>query len=125
MTYSELCLWIVEESKQPNQYTVWIAVGLVEASITSWLKFVYRCVLAAYIVYILWNRYYRHYIPLLSNLKHLGLTPDNVRYEIVVGDPAYAILSNPIVTFGMVVDNWWGMGYVTLALIRASQFQDM
>ncbi|KAF0730862.1 hypothetical protein Ae201684_011747 [Aphanomyces euteiches] len=124
-TYSELCLWIVEESKQPNQYTVWIAVGLVEASITSWLKFVYRCVLAAYIVYILWNRYYRHYIPLLSNLKHLGLTPDNVRYEIVVGDPAYAILSNPIVTFGMVVDNWWGMGYVTLALIRASQFQDM
>ncbi|KAH9138134.1 hypothetical protein AeRB84_017496 [Aphanomyces euteiches] len=60
-----------------------------------------------------------------ANSTHLGLSKDYLRYEIVLGDPAYAILSDPVVSFVMVLDIWWSVSYVTIAVIRVSQLQDI
>ncbi|KAF0730860.1 hypothetical protein Ae201684_011745 [Aphanomyces euteiches] len=73
---------------------------------------------------MLWLRYYRHYIPLLYNLRHIGLGPDYTRYEVVVGDPAYAILTDPVVSLAMAIDLCWGMGYTVLADSSVAQFHD-
>ncbi|KAF0730859.1 hypothetical protein Ae201684_011744 [Aphanomyces euteiches] len=123
LTFSELCIWIEETSV--THYTVWSATQLYETVTSCWIKFVFRSWLAGYISYLLWARYYRHYKTLLSNLRHVGISIDYTRYEVVVGDPAYAILSDPLVSLAMVVDIYGGAGYVTLGLMRVTQFQDL
>ncbi|KAG9400892.1 hypothetical protein AC1031_009614 [Aphanomyces cochlioides] len=123
MTYSELCIWMVEQSES-EQYTVWWAASQLESPTTSWIKFAYRWLISSYIIYLLWRRYYCYYIPLLSNLQHIGLAADYVRYEIVLGDPAYAILSDPVVSLAMAVDLWWGMGYMILAIIGVAHYHN-
>ncbi|CAK4717942.1 unnamed protein product [Aphanomyces euteiches] len=89
-----------------------------------WLKFAYRCVLSLYVMRILWKHYYVHYIVLLSNLREFGIASKYTRYDIVVGDPAYSILSDPFMSFAMVVDIWWNIDYISLALMRVMQCQD-
>ncbi|KAH9125437.1 hypothetical protein AeMF1_003937, partial [Aphanomyces euteiches] len=124
LPYSQMCLWIVQGT-EANQYTVWLASHIDESIETCWIKFVLRVILALYILYLLWTRYYCHYKTLLSNLRQLGFSPEYIRYEVVVGDPAYAILSDPVVSLAMVLDIWIGSGYVTLSLIRVTQFHDV
>ncbi|KAH9104828.1 hypothetical protein AeMF1_019211 [Aphanomyces euteiches] len=108
-TYGELCVWILSDT-EPSQYIVWGAAIVRESPESCWAKLAYRCFLSSYFSYVLWTRYYRHYIPLLTNLRHLGLDPKYDRYEIVVGDPLYAILSEPVL--------------VILAIMRVTQFHD-
>ncbi|KAG9400896.1 hypothetical protein AC1031_009622 [Aphanomyces cochlioides] len=122
-TYGELCLWILSDT-EPNQYIVWGAAIVRESPESCWAKFAYRCFVASYLSYVLWTRYYRHYIPLLTNLRHLGLDPKYDRYEIVVGDPLYAILSEPVLVFLTALDGLWGTGYIILAIMRVTQFHD-
>ncbi|CAK4302233.1 unnamed protein product, partial [Aphanomyces euteiches] len=117
-------LWIVQGT-EASQYTVWLASHIDESIETCWIKFVLRVILALYILYLLWTRYYCHYKTLLSNLRQLGFSPEYIRYEVVVGDPAYAILSDPVVSLPMVLDIWIGSGHVTLSLIRVTQFHDV
>ncbi|KAH9140700.1 hypothetical protein AeRB84_015090 [Aphanomyces euteiches] len=74
---------------------------------------------------VLWKSYYRHYRVLLSNLQRIGIAPEYVRYQIVVGEPTYAILCDPIVAFGMALDTWLGVAYRALAIIGVTQFQDV
>ncbi|KAF0730861.1 hypothetical protein Ae201684_011746 [Aphanomyces euteiches] len=124
LTYSELCLWI--EKTDSTQYTIWVATNIYETIASCWIKFGLRTLLAAYILYQLWTRYYRHCKILLSNLRHVGFSREYyTRYEVVVGDPAYAILSDPVVSLAMVADIFGGSGYVTLGLIHVTQFQDV
>ncbi|KAH9112900.1 hypothetical protein AeMF1_012830 [Aphanomyces euteiches] len=123
MTWLEFCLWIEETA--PTQYTAWGVTYINEGHPSMWSKFTFRCILSMYVVRVLWKRYYRHYIILLSNLRHVGIAQRYVRYEIVVGDPAYAILSDPLVSFCMVVDIWWNVDYISFAFMRVTQFQDI
>ncbi|KAF0725178.1 hypothetical protein Ae201684_016330 [Aphanomyces euteiches] len=123
----ELCIWmdkIKETGVNLTEYMVYGVKVINEASTSIWLEFIYRCTVSIYVCNGLWTNYYAHYRPLLTNLSSLGLSKDYIRYEIVIGDPAYAILSDPIVSFAMVVDIWWSMYYVTFAVMRVSQFQD-
>ncbi|KAH9156119.1 hypothetical protein AeRB84_001939 [Aphanomyces euteiches] len=124
LPYSQMRLWIVQGT-EASQYTVWLASHIDESIETCWIKFVLRVILALYILYLLWTRYYCHYKTLLSNLRQLGFSPEYIRYEVVVGDPAYAILSDPVVSLPMVLDIWIGSGHVTLSLIRVTQFHDV
>ena len=123
MTLVEFCLWIEETG--PTQYSAWRVSYINEGHEIMWFKCTYRCVLSLYVMHILWRRYYRHYIVLLSNLREFGIAPKYVRYEVVIDDPAYTILSDPLVSFAMVVDIWWNIDYVSLALMRVTQFQDL
>ncbi|CAK5163345.1 unnamed protein product [Aphanomyces euteiches] len=107
-----------------NRYTVWAVTLIYEAQTTIWLKCAYRCVLSSYVLWMLWKRYYRHYAVLLSNLRLYGIESKYIRYEIVVGDPVYAILSDPVIAFGLILDFWWNLDYVSLGLMRVTQFQD-
>ncbi|CAK4361625.1 unnamed protein product [Aphanomyces euteiches] len=122
MTWVEYCLWI--EERGVNQYTAWGVSYINEGHGRMWLKFAYRCVLSLYVMRILWKHYYVHYIVLLSNLREFGIASKYTRYDIVVGDPAYSILSDPFMSFAMVVDIWWNIDYISLALMRVTQFQD-
>ncbi|KAG9400895.1 hypothetical protein AC1031_009617 [Aphanomyces cochlioides] len=106
-----------------TQYTIWVATHIYETVASWWIKFGLRTLLAAYILYQLWVRYYRHCKILLSNLRRFS--PEYTRYEVVVCDPAYAILSDLVVSLAMVADIFGGSGYVTLGLIRVTQFQDL
>ncbi|KAH9140696.1 hypothetical protein AeRB84_015086 [Aphanomyces euteiches] len=66
--------------------------------------------MSGYVLYLLWTRYYRHYCVLFGNLRGVGISPEYVRYQIVVGDPAYAILRSM---------------YTALAITRLTQFHDV
>ncbi|KAH9144022.1 hypothetical protein AeRB84_012006 [Aphanomyces euteiches] len=101
MAWLEFCLWIEETA--PTQYTAWGVTYINEGHPSMWFKFTFRCILSMYVVRVLWKRYYRHCIVLLSNLRHVGIAQRYIRYEIVVGDPAFANLSDPLVSFCMVV----------------------
>ncbi|KAH9102413.1 hypothetical protein LEN26_015543 [Aphanomyces euteiches] len=122
MTWIEICIWMDEIGQ--NRYTVWAVTLIYEAQTTIWLKCAYRCVLSSYVLWMLWKRYYRHYAVLLSNLRLYGIESKYIRYEIVVGDPVYAILSDPVIAFGLILDFWWNLDYVSLGLMRVAQFQD-
>ncbi|CAK4682129.1 unnamed protein product [Aphanomyces euteiches] len=85
---------------------------------TVWIKFVFRLLLSLYILYVLWSQYYRHYKTLQLQLRQRGLSSAHSRYEIVVGDPAYVIMSNWTILLAMIVDTWLGVGYTTVAASR-------
>ncbi|CAK4139107.1 unnamed protein product [Aphanomyces euteiches] len=121
---SDLCVW-VEATAQESSYTVWAVASVLETPESCWAKFLFRTLLTIYALYVLWARYYCHYVILLSNLRQVGISPQYTRYKIVVGDPAYAILSDPVVSVGMVVDTLWGVPYIAVALIQVTQFQDV
>ncbi|KAH9103134.1 hypothetical protein LEN26_015170 [Aphanomyces euteiches] len=128
MPVVDLCVWIdqIEETNaNSTQYMVYAASLIHESNVSIWLRFTFRCFVSIYVLYRLWTNYYAHYRPLLTNLSSLGLSKDYRRYEIVLGDPAYAILSDPVVSFVMVLDIWWSVSYVTIAVIRVSQLQDI
>ncbi|CAK4699517.1 unnamed protein product, partial [Aphanomyces euteiches] len=91
----------------------------------SWFKFIFRSVVSTYVLRVFWTRYYRQFGPLLHNLRTIGFGSEYMHYDVVLGDPAYAILIDPFVSFAMFVDIWCGAPYLGMATIRVSQFQDM
>ncbi|KAH9192000.1 hypothetical protein AeNC1_006033 [Aphanomyces euteiches] len=91
----DVCIWL--KKTKENVYAVWNAAAILDTPAASWAKFVYRSLLTCYVLYVLWTRYYRHYRTLLSNLQQFGLSPKYTQYRVVVGDPAYAVLSDPFV----------------------------
>ncbi|KAG9400922.1 hypothetical protein AC1031_009644 [Aphanomyces cochlioides] len=114
----DFCIWI-EETKL-HEYTVWGAATTFETPKSIWVN-----LMTGYVLYVLWKSYYRHYRVLLSNLQRIGIAPEYVRYQIVVGDPTYAILCDPIVAFDMALDTWLGVAYCALAIIGVTQFQEV
>ncbi|CAK4675239.1 unnamed protein product, partial [Aphanomyces euteiches] len=111
-----MCIWL--KKTKENVYAVWNAAAILDTPATSWAKFVYRGLLTCYVLYVLWTRYYRHYRTLLSNLQQIGLSPKYMHYRVVVGDPAYAILSDPFVSVAMVVDMLSSVSYIGIALVQ-------
>ncbi|KAG9405362.1 hypothetical protein AC1031_004469 [Aphanomyces cochlioides] len=123
MTMSESCIWLEETGS--SHYKFWVVVALSPYLQARVIKLIFRSILTAYVTYILWCRYYRHYVILLSNLRHFGLSSKYTRYQIVVGDPAYAILSDPVLSVAMVVDMLSSILYSALAHLQVTPFHDM
>ncbi|KAH9141245.1 hypothetical protein AeRB84_014562 [Aphanomyces euteiches] len=119
----DVCIWL--KKTKENVYAVWIAAAILDTPAASWAKFVYRSLLTCYVLYVLWTRNYRHYRTLLSNLEQFGLSPKYTQYRVVVGDPAYAVLSDPFVSVAMVIDMLSSVSYIGIALIQVTQFQDL
>ncbi|KAH9141237.1 hypothetical protein AeRB84_014554, partial [Aphanomyces euteiches] len=120
----DVCVWL-EETNKENHYTVWAATGILESSHSLWAKFTFRSILSIYILYILWTQYYRHYLILLYNLRLVGVAPKFTRYKVVLGDPTYAVLTDPVMSLAMMVDLSWGASYFALSIIQLTQFQDV
>ncbi|ETV95914.1 hypothetical protein H310_10579 [Aphanomyces invadans] len=128
----DYCLWF-EATGKPTDFMVYHALLIWEDPVLSWCKLVYRCVLATYIVRVLWRRYYSHYHVLLRNLETLGwanadrggTAPSFSAFEVIVGDPTYMVLSDPFVSIAMMTDIWMGLPYLAIATERTSQITDV
>ncbi|KAH9121298.1 hypothetical protein LEN26_010735 [Aphanomyces euteiches] len=126
--FGELCFWIDQvDSRSDNlpRYELWAAILSRETLQVCWFKFVFRSLVTMYVLIVLWRQYYRHYNVLVFNLRTLGLGSEFTHYHIVLGDPAYAILSDPYITLAMFIDIWYASPYMTIATLRVSQFQDV
>ncbi|KAF0717587.1 Aste57867_2215 [Aphanomyces stellatus] len=121
------CTWIVMSPFDTNNYDIYHAVQLLEAPVTSWVKFGLRCGLFGYIARTVWQLYYRHYGPLLHNLRTLGLqkSTDSCGYKVLLGDPTWLILSHPFVSLFMLVDCFVNASYAGAANSRTSQVSDI
>ncbi|CAK4725444.1 unnamed protein product [Aphanomyces euteiches] len=124
LSLGDFCFWFEQVNPNTPQYIAWVATHVNETPTWRWFKLVFRFTLTTYVLYVLWTQYYRHDLVLLSNLRERGLSREYKKYVVVVGDPAYAIMSNPVVLMAMVIDIWGGSMYFMLALVRVSQFQD-
>ncbi|KAG9400955.1 hypothetical protein AC1031_009679 [Aphanomyces cochlioides] len=130
INFGEFCFWLdavvdgVQDSNSPR-YAVWVAVYPLETPQLSWFKLIFRSVVSTYVLYVFWTRYYRQYGPLLHNLRTVGLGSEYMHYQAVLGDPGYAILIDPFVSFAIFVDIWCGAPYIAIATILVSQFQDL
>ncbi|KAG9400951.1 hypothetical protein AC1031_009675 [Aphanomyces cochlioides] len=127
--FGEMCFWMdeiepVHGSTSPR-YHVWAAIYSLETPQLCWIKFVFRSLVTTYVLYVLWTRYYRHYRILERNLRFVGLGQGYIHYHIVMGDPGYAVLTDPFVSLAMSVDIWYGAPYMIIAVLRVSQFQDL
>ncbi|KAF0704604.1 Aste57867_7304 [Aphanomyces stellatus] len=115
----------------------------------SWAKFLWRVSLTVYLVVLLHRHYFRHVARLHFNLVHFGHEhhlaaqpaaeppnhnpPNNPQprqvaaaaYEIVLGDPTNLILVNPVVCTLLMLDFWASPDIVTIAVVRANQFDDL
>ncbi|KAH9103131.1 hypothetical protein LEN26_003757 [Aphanomyces euteiches] len=109
MPLPEICLWI--DQLDVTRYAIWSCSLIYESPQSIWIKFIYRI--------------YRQYRPLLANLRHIGFSSEYTRYKIVLGDPAYVILSDPFMSFAMAIDIWWGISYTAIGVSQVSQFQDI
>ncbi|CAK4227611.1 unnamed protein product, partial [Aphanomyces euteiches] len=83
-----------------------------------WFKFIFRSGVSTYVLYVFWTRYYRRFGPLLHNLRTIGFGSEYMHYQVVLGDPAYAILIDPFVSFAMFVDIWCAAPYAAMAVFR-------
>ncbi|KAG9398089.1 hypothetical protein AC1031_015009 [Aphanomyces cochlioides] len=88
-----------------------------------WCSF--RCLLTLYILSVLCRRYCRSYRPLFQGLREIGLRDQYCRYEIIVGDPTYVILSDPLVALVMVTDTMLAPPYIAWSIVRVCQFHDL
>ncbi|KAF0688641.1 Aste57867_19753 [Aphanomyces stellatus] len=123
---SHTCLWIVPLSSS-GSFSAYHAFHVVDQAPWSWMKFGLRLGVSAYIFVEVWRLYCRHYIPLLYNLKILGIQHDDripVVYEIQVGDPTWIILCHPYICVAMTVDILYSTAYSMVSLFRVSQLQD-
>ncbi|CAK4663308.1 unnamed protein product [Aphanomyces euteiches] len=129
ITIGELCFWMDEEDPTPStstpRYNVWAAVYCWETTPLYLSKLCFRSLLTTYVLYLLWTKYYRHYVVLMQNLRCVGLGQEYVHYQIILGDPGYAILTDPFVSMAMMLDIWCGAPYMIMAVLRVSQFHDL
>ncbi|CAK4672702.1 unnamed protein product, partial [Aphanomyces euteiches] len=127
--FGEMCFWMDESEPVPNstspRYQMWAAIYSLETPQLCWVKFVFRSLVTTYVLYVLWTRYYCHCRTLVRNLRFVGLGSEYIHYQIVMGDPGYAVLTDPFVSLAMFVDIWYGAPYMIIAVWRVSQFQDL
>ncbi|KAH9094966.1 hypothetical protein LEN26_017994 [Aphanomyces euteiches] len=120
----DTCIWIIPLA-EPNEYSVFYGKVIWENFTWCWFKLIFRCLLTTYIAFVLYKRYYAHYKSLVVDLETIGVDSKFNQYEIIVGDPTCLILSDPFVTFIMLVDGWFGGAYIGMSIVRVSQFEDL
>ncbi|KAF0757357.1 hypothetical protein AaE_004291, partial [Aphanomyces astaci] len=97
-------------------YTVYHSGQVWGGRAMCWVKFTWRCALGVYILWLMWRVYYRHYGPLVRNLRAIGLDKQC---------HTYPVKDHPIVVVGMTVDCIVGAAYLGVATIRVTQVTDV
>ncbi|KAF0713063.1 Aste57867_4539 [Aphanomyces stellatus] len=129
LPFATYCLWI-EPDNATNSFRVQFGGTKWETPVYTWVKFLARLVLGGYIGHQLWTQYYRHYQPLVLNLKSIGLNDADAssmytKYVIQIGDPTYLVLNNPVVAVLVILDMYLGMATMGFNSIRSSQMKDV
>ncbi|KAG9407795.1 hypothetical protein AC1031_021035 [Aphanomyces cochlioides] len=123
------CLWLEpvtpDGTTSDDVYMAYYAAVVWEGSLWGWFKLAFRCLLTLFILRVLWQRYCRHYIPLLRALQDIGVEERFSRYQVIVGDPTYLILSDRRVAVVMVADIMTTPAYVVWSTLRVCQFTDV
>ncbi|CAK4309223.1 unnamed protein product [Aphanomyces euteiches] len=124
---NDACLWLepVLNGTASDEYEVYYGILVWESVVWSWCKLAFRCLLTLFIMRVMWQRYCRHYFPLLRGLEEIGINGKFSRYEVIVGDPTYLILSDPLVGLVMLTDTLVAPAYVSWSLLRISQYKDI
>ncbi|KAH9110810.1 hypothetical protein LEN26_013623 [Aphanomyces euteiches] len=124
---NDACLWLepVLNGTASDEYEVYYGILVWESVVWSWCKLAFRCLLTLFIMRVMWQRYCRHYFPLLRGLEEIGIDAKFSRYEVIVGDPTYLILSDPLVGLVMLTDTLVAPAYVSWSLLRISQYKDI
>ncbi|KAF0698438.1 Aste57867_10942 [Aphanomyces stellatus] len=124
------CLWITPVESE--SYVVDYAHHIRPGPAFAWFKLMYRITLTVAVLWVIWTRYYAHYIPLMQNLRHFGLRDDELddgvvftKLVVYLGDPTYFVLSHPLVTTAMVFDFWLSAVNIGIAMGDVSQFQQL
>ncbi|KAH9094967.1 hypothetical protein LEN26_017995 [Aphanomyces euteiches] len=120
----DTCVWL-EPLTSPNVYAVHYGKVIWESITWSWLKFIFRSLLTTYILIVLKKRYYSQYKSLFADLAAIGVDSKFTQYQVILGDPTCLILSDPFVTFVMLVDVWLGGAYSGISTVRVSQLKDL
>ncbi|KAF0709572.1 hypothetical protein As57867_005854, partial [Aphanomyces stellatus] len=122
----DVCVWFEPRRNDDNgDYAVYYGTVVLESAAWAWLKLAFRAALTLYIGRILWRDYYRHYLPLVANLRALGITPSARDYVIFFGDPTCIVLSNLVISFGLYVDTLFGACYMPVAILGVTQFNSV
>ncbi|CAK4182839.1 unnamed protein product [Aphanomyces euteiches] len=125
MVWMDVCLWLEplmpDETSSEDVYMAYYATVVWASALWGWFKLSLRCLLTLFILRVLWQRYCRHYISLLHALQDIGVEERFSRYDVIVGDPTYLILSDPRVSVAMVADIVTATAYVTWSTLRVWQ----
>ncbi|CAK4917283.1 unnamed protein product, partial [Aphanomyces euteiches] len=122
------CVWLEPlppETTETDLYFAYFGTNTLEGVRWSWFKMTFRCLLTIYILFVLWWRYCRHYRALFLGLRQVGMGEQYSRYQVIVGDPTYLILSDPFVSLVMIIDISFVPEYIAWSIFRVCQFQDI
>ncbi|EQC25244.1 hypothetical protein SDRG_16882 [Saprolegnia diclina VS20] len=128
------CVWITAGNAltpipmRGNEVTITAATGAYASIPWLWVKFVFRLVMTLISLRLMWTKYYRHVLALERLLAERGHRPDTKalwHYEVIWGDPTAMILMDPSIATIFAIDFWLSVDVVTLAIMRASQSEDI
>ncbi|KAH9124106.1 hypothetical protein AeMF1_005072 [Aphanomyces euteiches] len=112
--FANACLWIEPAASSKHAAVVFTFGG------TTHEPLMFCCILR-----LMYLDYYRHYKPLVMNLKTLGLLGERyAMYLVEMGDPAFLILTNPWMTLLLGLHFYLDIVFVGLASVRTSQLVD-
>ncbi|KAH9123558.1 hypothetical protein AeMF1_005472 [Aphanomyces euteiches] len=126
--FADSCVWLkpLSAGSTDTTYRAYFGTVVWEDKWWSWSKLVIRCLLTLYILCVLWQRYWRHYKPLMRSLQRIGVGDQRYcHYVIIAGDPTYMILSDPWVSLVMTMDIVITPAYASWSVLRVGQFNDL
>ncbi|CAK4103050.1 unnamed protein product [Aphanomyces euteiches] len=125
--FANACLWIEPAASASKHAAVVFTFGGTthEPLMFCWFKFAARLAMSLSILRLMYHDYYRHYKPLVANLKTLGLLGErHAMYLVEMGDPAFLIFTNPWMTLLLGLHFYLDIVFVGLASVRTSQLVD-
>ncbi|EQC27095.1 hypothetical protein SDRG_15103 [Saprolegnia diclina VS20] len=117
----------VSITESPSEIHLYVGMQLPSYSAAwHWSKFLGRCCMAGALAWLMWRRYYRHFVHLAKSLRRVGLpiTAPKQRYYVIVGDPTSLVLSEPILCGLFICDFFVSSDFASRALVRICQTHD-
>ncbi|OQR89012.1 hypothetical protein ACHHYP_06520, partial [Achlya hypogyna] len=130
------CVWFrpgndLAVTSSPSFVTITAAIGAYASVSWLWCKLAFRSAVSGVTMYLMWTKYYGRCFELEALLRRSGhrrkceATKGTWSYEVLWGDPTAMILMNPAIATIIAIDCWLSVDVVTLAIMRASQSNNL
>ncbi|KDO29691.1 hypothetical protein SPRG_05642 [Saprolegnia parasitica CBS 223.65] len=124
------CIWLSQrKGDHPDVYILSYAYTAVRWNDWLWIKLFYRIAITGLVSQRLYSGYWRHVRDLEIVLRQHGHCPGldahKWRYELVLGDPTAIVLMDSWVAFALVVDTWLSTNTIGVAILLATQVDDL
>ncbi|KDO17599.1 hypothetical protein SPRG_16856 [Saprolegnia parasitica CBS 223.65] len=124
------CIWLSQrKGDHPDVYLLSYAYTAVRWNEWLWIKLLYRIVITGLVSQRLYSGYVKHVRDLETILRQHGHCPGldahKWRYELVLGDPTAIVLMDSWVAFALVVDTWLSTNTIGVAILLATQTDDL